>query len=328
MSDIKFSIIVPIYKVEKYINKCVDSLINQTYKNIEIILVDDESPDNCPQICDTYAKDNKNVRVFHKPNGGLSDARNFGLSKAIGEYIIFVDSDDFIEIDSCEKFNKLIGDARDVDIIASNSIRFGDTTPSNEMYTIIGDIITGKMFLKTQYKNRTMFVTAWRNVYKREFLIKNDLFFKIGILHEDEQWTPRVFLKAESVITTDFVFYHHNIREGSITQSKVKTKNAKDILSTCTELRPLYEKLDDNELKSYLLNYLVSLTLHAIYMGKLIDNKNYVDIEFLKKYAITKRLKRKVSLYIFSKKVFYYFIYVRTNFLSRSAIKNKLRMFN
>ncbi len=91
------SVIIPVYKVEKYLEKCVDSVINQTYKNLEIILVDDESPDNCPKICDEYAKKDKRIKVIHKENGGVGSARNKGMEKAVGEYITFVDSDDWLE---------------------------------------------------------------------------------------------------------------------------------------------------------------------------------------------------------------------------------------
>ena len=92
------SVIVPIYNVEKYLDKCVDSIINQTYKNLEIILVDDGSPDNCPQMCDDYAKKDSRIRVVHKENGGLSDARNAGMKVATGEYVSFIDSDDYISL--------------------------------------------------------------------------------------------------------------------------------------------------------------------------------------------------------------------------------------
>ena len=97
MSSELISIIVPVYKVEKYIDRCVESIINQTYKNIEIILVDDGSPDNCPKICDEWAKKDKRIRVIHKENRGVSSARNVGIDVAKGKYIGFVDSDDYIE---------------------------------------------------------------------------------------------------------------------------------------------------------------------------------------------------------------------------------------
>jgi glycosyltransferase involved in cell wall biosynthesis len=100
LKDIYFSIIVPVYNVEEYLKRCIESLIEQTYKNIEIILVDDGSTDNCSAMCDSLAKKDKRIKAFHKNNGGLSDARNFGLRKAKGEYILFVDSDDYIELNA------------------------------------------------------------------------------------------------------------------------------------------------------------------------------------------------------------------------------------
>ena len=98
----KISIIVPVYKVEKYLDRCVESIVNQTYKNLEIILVDDGSPDNCPQMCDKWAKKDSRIKVIHKQNGGVSSARNIGLDNATGEYIQFADSDDYLELNACE----------------------------------------------------------------------------------------------------------------------------------------------------------------------------------------------------------------------------------
>lgn len=117
--DKLISVIVPIYNVEKYLTKCIESIINQTYENLEIILVDDGSPDNCPIICDEYAKRDSRVKVIHKKNGGLSDARNAGLDIATGEYIMFIDSDDFVEIDMMESMmNNMIDN--NVDLVVCN----------------------------------------------------------------------------------------------------------------------------------------------------------------------------------------------------------------
>lgn len=123
MAPPKISVIIPIYNVEKEIHRCVDSVINQTLEDIEIILVDDGSPDNCSIICDEYGEKDKRVRVIHKENGGLSDARNVGLLESSGEYILFVDSDDYIDSRTCEKFYSsaeehidiLVGDAVKID---------------------------------------------------------------------------------------------------------------------------------------------------------------------------------------------------------------------
>ena len=119
MSSPKVSIVVPVYKVEEYIDRCLDSLLNQTLKDIEIILVDDGSPDNCPKICDEYAQKDARVRVVHKQNEGLGYARNSGMEVAVGEYIAFVDSDDFVDI---RMFEELYDVARgnDSDVVYCN----------------------------------------------------------------------------------------------------------------------------------------------------------------------------------------------------------------
>ena len=117
----KISIIVPVYKVEEELERCVQSLVNQTYKNIEIILVDDGSPDRCPLLCDEYAQKDSRVRVIHKKNGGLSDARNVGLQATTGEYVLYIDSDDYIDLDSCERFLKAT-EQQKVDIVVGSAI--------------------------------------------------------------------------------------------------------------------------------------------------------------------------------------------------------------
>ncbi len=119
------SVIVPIYKVEEYLRECVDSIINQTYKNLEIILVDDGSPDNCGEICEEYARNDSRVTVYHKENGGLSDARNYGMARSHGEYITFVDSDDVIKENFVEALMELIH-KYNADIAVSPYISFSN----------------------------------------------------------------------------------------------------------------------------------------------------------------------------------------------------------
>ena len=130
----KISIIVPVYKVEKYLNECIESIINQTYKNLEIILVDDGSPDNCPMICDKYALDDLRIKVIHKKNAGLMAAWISGLELATGEYIGFVDSDDFIELDMYEVMIKSLVE-NDADLIQCNMWR-NDGIKKNEVLDI------------------------------------------------------------------------------------------------------------------------------------------------------------------------------------------------
>lgn len=304
-----FSIIVPIYKVEKYLHKCVNSLVNQTYKDIEIVLVDDGSPDNCPQICDEYAAKDKRINVIHKKNGGLSDARNVGLENCTGEYVLFVDSDDYIELDACEKFTKIIG-SKKPDIVVGNAIKLVNDKkmPMSHTYINNSSIISGKDYLKHELKNGTMHMAAWLNMYRVEFLNENNFKFKEGLLHEDEQFTPRVFLKAERVIATDIVFYNYLIRDGSITTSKNKVKNALHLIETCKELEKTYSQVEDKNLRELLEDSLVNKFLNAFQIGGLHKKKytNLVDGAFLKGKALTKRNKLKVSLFLMNRKVYFY----------------------
>lgn len=217
--------------------RCDESLINQTYRNIEIILVDDSSPDNCGQICDNYKEQDSRIEVIHKTNGGLSDARNTGLRKAKGDYILFVDSDDYIELNTCEDFMKMLR-SDEIDVAMGDATKIFNSKEYNMSFdrTYLGQKQSGGDFLKHQLKNKSMSFASWRNLYKRSYLITNNLYFKKGILHEDEEWLPRVILGTDKVITTGINFYKYIIRENSITQNKNKRRNAIDLLNTCYSL--------------------------------------------------------------------------------------------
>ncbi len=305
----KISIIVPVYNVEPYLNNCVSSLINQTYKNIEIILVDDGSPDQCPAICDAYALEDRRITVIHKKNGGLSDARNAGIKKATGEYILFVDSDDYIEIDTCEKLSEIIN-SHEVDIVVGNArkVEDGECYPIKHTYIPKKDVISGCEYLKLELRKGTMHMAAWLNLYKRSFLINNQLSFEVGLLHEDEEFTPRAFLKANSVLGTSSTFYNYLIREGSITTSKKKLKNAEHIMKTCKKLEKIYERIEDSELKALLKDNLVDKFLNTFQNARLYNRKYkaLVDKSFLKNKAYTKRNRFRVILFCSSKIIYYY----------------------
>jgi glycosyltransferase involved in cell wall biosynthesis len=301
------SIIVPIYKVEKEIHRCVDSLLKQKFNDIEIILVDDGSPDNCPQICDEYAKLDSRINVFHKENGGLSDARNFGLLRATGKYILFVDSDDYIDVNTCDNFYNHTMD--NIDIIVGDALKIEKGKDSLLGHAEIpnNSILRGREFLKIQLKSNKMNMPAWLNMYRKDFLINNGLLFKPGILHEDEQWTPRVFLSAESVKYIKYSFYFYIIRDNSITKRKDRTQNGIDLINTCYELENIYQKVQDKELQELLNDNLVSLFFSAINIGNLYDVKfkQYFKNEFL--IGKSKSIKNKLRVLVFrcNKKIYH-----------------------
>lgn len=290
----KFSIIVPIYKVEQYLEKCVLSLVNQTYENIEIILVDDGSPDNCPQMCDDFGGKDSRIVVLHKPNCGLSDARNKGLEVAQGEYIMFVDSDDYIAPNACEQFAEFVDKGYDI-LIGDAKIEGGSANIEHIEKT--ETVYSGEGYLLTALTAGKMPMAAWLNVYRKKFLEDNELRFKYGRLHEDEEFTPRAFLKAEKVVCTGIVFYHYIIRENSITTQKDKRKNAESLFQTCIELQAIYSLIDNAKLKKLLCDLLVAKYLGMIQTGNLVQYGNkYLHREFLLKNA--KRLKTKIKTFI------------------------------
>ncbi|WP_293943127.1 MULTISPECIES: glycosyltransferase [unclassified Sphingobacterium] len=181
------SVIVPIYNVEEFLPICIDSILAQTYERMEIILVDDGSPDGCGAICDEYADKDNRIVVIHKENGGLSDARNAGLEVAKGEYIWFVDSDDYILCDCLEDFMSEIH-KNSLDLLSFGFQRVtaeGRTLPTKINYNTNTFIIDGVELLN----NYTVISNAWMYIYKKEIIDNNNIRFIKGIYHEDEAFT-------------------------------------------------------------------------------------------------------------------------------------------
>ena len=208
------SVIVPIYKVEEYLNRCVESIVNQTYHNLEIILVDDGSPDNCPELCDDWAKKDERIKVIHKENGGLSDARNAGLEVAQGEYISFIDSDDWINIHFFEILLKTLT-AENSDIAQCERI---DTSVFDDRY--LNDDLNYNVESFDNERTLSMLINedkfkqvVWNKLYKRD--LANHLFVK-GVLNEDEFWTYKTVGAAKKCTCIDVPLYFYFKREGSI----------------------------------------------------------------------------------------------------------------
>lgn len=302
-NNILFSIIVPIYNVEKYLRKCVETLINQTYKNIEIILVDDESPDACPEICDEFAKMDERIVVIHKKNGGLSDARNAGISAARGKYLLFVDSDDYIDENTCEKFSKYT-DMRCQVIMGEAIVEGGEKSLS---HINCSEVMSGNQYLMEAYTEKKVPMVAWLNIIERDFLLEKKLFFKKGILHEDEEFTPRLILNSDRIVITSIPFYHYVIRDNSIMTQKNKEKNARDFYQTCLELEKYYGCVSNRKLKNYLLDDLVKKYLNLYMTGRLYQyGKQYNHKKFMIKNAKETRTLFKVFLYVISPRCYCY----------------------
>lgn len=211
------SVIVPIYKVEKYLEKCLNSILEQTYQNLEIILVDDGSPDKCPQICDEYASKDHRIKVVHKKNGGLSSARNAGIEVATGEYISFVDSDDYLHKSTYEEMLKLITKS-EADICICN-IEYvdekGDLYPIHFSSPIKDEELSANQFFQKLVEPcEWYFVAAWNKLYKKEILDRK--VFPIGKIHEDEYSIHHIIGKCNKIICTSKKYYYYVQRSGSI----------------------------------------------------------------------------------------------------------------
>lgn len=214
------SIIIPIYKVEPYLRRCLDSIENQTYTNLEIILVDDGSPDACPQICDEYSARDSRIVVVHKENGGLSDARNAGLDICSGEYISFVDSDDWVEKEYIET---LINSAlsQDVEIVIGNyDLIWEDRSETSEPFQN-GTFEKKDVFFKIITAQTTHLGISWGKLYKKSVL--NGERFPVGKTQEDNYTSYKFIYKANKISCVDIVLYHYYQRYNSI--SKTDTSN-------------------------------------------------------------------------------------------------------
>lgn len=295
----KISIIIPIYKVEKYLDKCVESVVNQTYKNLEIILVDDGSPDNCPKMCDEWAKKDKRIKVIHKENGGLSDARNKGLDIATGDHIMFLDSDDYVSTQICEKLLDLsLKNNADISMCDLLSFYEDEDLPIvNANYETI--VLNRAQIIEQIYKpTLNLLMVAVAKLYKKEVL--KNIRYPIGRLHEDEFVIHRVIYEANNFAYTTEKLYYYLKRRESITAVK-KQKNITDVLEAFKNRYDfLNEKFPENKNRNNL--FYIGM-LRAVYATKFWATKELKN-EILKTY---KSLYKQTKHVGFKNRLFYHF---------------------
>ena len=230
----KISVIIPIYKVEKYLDKCLQGVFSQTYKDLEIILVNDGSPDSCPQLCDEYAKSDERVKVIHKINEGAAEARNVGLRAATGEFIMFLDADDFWEDnDGLKKLVQVFQKDPTLDIVLfnvqyfnENTQRFFKSVKQYDLTRVIGD--RNAVFL---YLAEYGLFSASANIQmiKRNLIINNAIFFEKGLLCEDIDWKLSLWQNIEKVSALNLCMYCYRIRRDS-TSNQYTIQQSQDFL--------------------------------------------------------------------------------------------------
>lgn len=236
--EIKVSVIIPVYNVEKYLKKCIDSVLAQDYSEYEIILVDDGSTDSSGTICDEYDERYQQIKVIHQTNKGLGGARNTGIDNAIGEYILFVDSDDYIEKNTLSVLiNK--AEENDADLVICN---FKTVTLDEKVIRESKlSLPSGVFNLKTNCEMIFTQVSAWAKLYKRSIFINNNIRFPEKYWFEDIWVTYEIFLNSERVVKCDNVLYNYVMREGSIMNSKNIERNM-EILKAYDSVRDMMKR--------------------------------------------------------------------------------------
>lgn len=300
MNEGKISVIVPVYKVEQYLGRCVKSIVHQTYKNLEIILVDDGSPDQCPAMCDQYAKQDKRVKSLHKTNGGLSEARNYGLRNATGEYILYVDSDDYIELESCER---LISSAdENVDVVCGAYREISENGIIEKRHSNLQENVcySAKEYVTASVQRNEWYAPAWLNLYRKSFLIENDLYYKVGTYYEDIEMLPRLFLSNPKVKYIDFAFYNYIIRDNSIMTSAVTEQKKQMVIEIYSHWMDLCSKVEDETYRAYLYGILIKYYMaSARQMGITGWKIAGLDFRFARKYALNTKETVKTVLFNF-----------------------------
>lgn len=207
----KISFIVPIYNVEKYLKQCLDSLINQTYQNIEIIAVNDGSTDASSQILVEYASMDERIRILNQKNQGLSMARNIGLENVTGEYVLFVDSDDYVSLDMAQKVAETVAHHPQLDIITfSRTMFYSDTIKIvDDLYLSLENYISGDEFLKIAMEKQKLVAAVWQKGFSYSFLQRHKIRFIPHILYEDFSFTIHSFVCATQILSIPDILYFY-----------------------------------------------------------------------------------------------------------------------
>ena len=291
----KVSIVIPVYNVEKYLEECVKSVREQTYSDIEIIFIDDGSTDSSGIICDNLAKEDSRIVVIHTENKGLSAARNKGISVASGDYVAFLDSDDFwLCKNGVEKAVEAIK-ISDCDVLFWGYKKvYGYTFTQISAENIQSEIFEADGSLKPKIKERKLISCAWNSLIRKNAFEETDLSFEEGRFSEDVEWLTRLLIYANKVCFADFEMTAYRQREASITHSVTK-KNVDDMLHHCDTVVSHIEKTNGGK-KELLKAYLSEQVCNAVISVSMLKKGEY-PIETVKKYkkymsnAVTSRSK-------------------------------------
>lgn len=323
----QISVIVPIYKVEQYLERCVDSILNQTFTDFELVLVDDGSPDNCGAICDEYAKKDERIVVIHKENGGLSDARNTGIEWALknsdSEWITFIDSDDWVHIDYLEYlYNSAKKNNTDISVCHFTRVSEWDNKVNAKLPLSV-NVYTPEDFYVKENVNA---VVAWGKLYKKE--LWTDIRYPYGKIHEDEFTTYKLLFKCNMITVLDCELYYYYINPNGIMNSEWSVKRL-DILDA---LENQIEFFNKNHYSKALCDKL-KLYIELLYKSNIIiKKKSFSNTLTAETNSVKKKTRKTIIKYHkqlkISLKSHYWYYEVAFPYLMRvywlcKAIKNK-----
>ena len=312
----KISIIIPVYNIERYIEKCIISCIEQTYKNIEIIIVNDGSKDKSRKICEEYAKKDNRIKLINKENGGLSDARNVGTENAKGDYILYIDGDDYIEKTACEELIDVVKNTKaDLICFNANNILENGKLVNNEAYYRYSNTkniekISSKQALIDNIYRKSVRYEAWSKLY--DINLARKIKFPKGMLAEDFATFYKYILEAKNIVLYDRCLYYYVNRESGSIMSDKNIKLYYDIFSTEVELNKILEKIctEKKDLEKKESNHFRNLI--KIY-SKFYDVKDEIYENFKKN--ISKEIKNVKSERLKSKDKFLYYLYCLNKWL-------------
>lgn len=286
------SVVVPVYKVEKYLDQCISSIVNQTYKNIEIILVDDGSPDRCPAVCDAWGEGDKRIKVIHQQNSGGGQARNQALDIAQGEFIAFVDSDDYIAPTMIEFLHRQFSEG--VDIVECNfcEVSDGKASFSDNCDSFEIQVFTPEEAMLENINDHIFRQLIWNKMYRKS-VIKN-IRFPVGKKIDDEFWTYQVLGNARKLVYTDKILYAYRQQNGSVMHLLSADRRLEAVEAKIQRHEYICKNMPALEMKS-----LCNLWFTCIYQGqmllKTVNNETRYDVwskleETLKNYPISASL--------------------------------------
>lgn len=300
------SIIVAAYNVEKYICKCLESLLNQSYEDSEILVVNDGSTDNTEKIIKDYEKKNKKIKLLSKTNGGLSDARNYGINHSKGEYIAFVDGDDYVDEKIYEEMlNKMIRENSDMCVCNFKKVYLNKIKIPKLNYCLF----KGELVQNFLLKHDEIFTVSWNKIYRKEIIIKNDIFFINRAFFDDLGFNSKYILYTKKISIVNKMFYNYVQREGSITNSKVYNPYIeKAVLDLKNNLKLFYE--EHNFYEKYKLSLegtYIRMEIYKINYSLKFNNYNEKDINKIKiNYILYLPLKHKIAIILMKLKIYKY----------------------